>query len=364
MSEHDAARARADRLSRMFDLSLDLLCIANTDGYFERVNPSFERLLGYDEAELHGCRYIEFVHPDDREQALTHLARLTEGEAVVDSKNRYRAKDGSWHWLAWRSSPADDEGLIYAAARDITDEMNAQQLIARQAEDLVRSNADLEEFAYAASHDLQAPLRAITHLTKWIRDDMPREVEPKVQRNLDELGSKVERMQDLIEDLLAYSRVGRTPEDVTDVDVGAMVGEVVELLTPPEGFVVAVEGPLPTLAAEAAPLHQVLRNLIANAIAHHGSENGRVTIKAIEEDEHWEFLVSDDGPGIPEHDIERVFARFVRLDAQSGGSGMGLPLVKKIVERGGGKVGVSSEPGAGSTFSFTWPKSPRIAESS
>jgi len=362
MSENDEGRPTADRLGRMFELSLDLLCIANTAGYFERVNPSFRRVLGYEDVELLSRPFIEFVHPDDREQTLAHLAGLAEGKAVVDSKNRYRAKDGSWHWLAWRSSPADPDGLIYAAARDITDEMNSQQLIARQAEDLVRSNADLEEFAYAASHDLQAPLRAIAHLANWIRDDVPLDVEPSVRRNLDELGSKVGHMQELIEDLLAYSRVGRTPGHVTSVDVDAMVGEITELLTPPAGFVVACEGPLPTLTAEAPPLHQVLRNLIANAIAHHDGETGRVEIKAVDRVDQWEFQVSDDGPGIPEHDIERVFARFVRLDARSEGSGMGLPLVKKIVERGGGKVGVSSEPGKGSTFSFTWPKSPPIAE--
>jgi len=359
MSEHDEDRARADRLGRMFELSLDLLCIANTDGYFERVNPSFKRLLGYEEGELLSRRFIEFVHPDDRRQTLERLAGLSEGQAVIDFKNRYRAKDGSWRWLAWRSSPADEDGLIYAAARDITEEMNSQQLIARQAEDLVRSNADLEEFAYAASHDLQTPLRAISHLADWIRDDMPSEVDPSVRRHLEELSSKVARMQALIEDLLAYSRVGRTPEDVTSVDVDAMVGEITELLTPPEEFVVTAAGPLPTLTAEAAPLHQVFRNLIANAIAHHDRTTGRVEIKAVDRGDHWEFQVSDDGPGIPEHDIERVFARFVRLNAQSEGSGMGLPLVKKIVERGGG----NTEPGKGSTFSFTWPKSPRIAES-
>lgn len=364
MSENAEDRARADRLSRMFELSLDLLCIANTDGYFERVNPSFKRLLGYEDEELLGCRFIEFVHPDDREETLAHLAGLAAGQAVVDSKNRYRAKDGSWHWLAWRSTAADSEGLIYAVARDITEEMRSQQLIARQAEDLARSNADLEEFAYAASHDLQAPLRAITHLTNWIRDDMSDEVDPGVRRNLDELEAKVGRMQDLIENLLAYSRVGRTAADVVDVDIAAMVAEITDLLSPPVGFMVVAEGPLPTLTAEAAPLHQVFRNLIANAIGHHDRATGRVDITAVDCDDHWEFHVSDDGPGIPEHDIERVFARFVRLNEQSEGSGMGLPLVKKIVERGGGKVGVRSEAARGSTFTFTWPKSPRIAESS
>jgi PAS domain S-box-containing protein len=340
-----------------------LLCIANTDGYLERVNPSWQRLLGYEETELLSRPFIDFVHPDDRDQTLARLAGLAKGEAVIDFKNRYRAKDGRWHWLAWRSSPADHEGLIYAVARDITREMAAQQLIERQAEDLARSNADLEEFAYAASHDLQAPLRAITHLVSWIRDDIPGGAPPEVQRNLDELATKVGRMQELVDDLLAYSRVGRTPSDVVDVDVNVMLDEIVDLLTPPPEFVVTAPSPLPTVHAEDAPLHQVLRNLIANAIAHHDKDTGRIEVSAKDLGDFWEFQIRDDGPGIPAHDIERVFARFVRLDAHGEGSGMGLPLVKKIVERGGGRVGVVSEPGAGSTFSFTWPKVPRIAES-
>jgi PAS domain S-box-containing protein len=362
MSDHDAMLPGADQLGRMFELSRDLLCIANTEGYFERVNPSFKRLLGYEPEELLSRRFIEFVHPDDVQGTLNRLAGLAEGEVVIDFKNRYRAKDGSWHWLAWRSAPAVD-GLIYAAARDISKDIEKQRLIEQQAADLARSNADLEEFAYAASHDLQAPLRALIHLVSWIRDDMPAGAGPGVRRHLDEMSTKVGRMQELIDDLLAYSRVGKTAYEVSDVDVAAMVAEITDLLSPPPNFVITAAADLPTLATQAAPLHQVLRNLIANAIRHHDREAGRVTISAVDRDTVWEFRVSDDGPGIPEHDLERVFMRFVSLDAHSEGSGMGLALVKKIVERGGGKVAVESTPGEGATFSFTWPKSPRTAES-
>ncbi len=357
----DADRDGADQLGRMFELSLDLLCIANTDGYFVRVNPSFNRLLGWEDDELMSKQFIEFVHPDDQEPTRQRLTSLAKGQSVVDFKNRYRAKDGSWHWLAWRSAPADD-GLIYAAARDITDAMQQQRLIEQQAQDLARSNADLEEFAYAASHDLSAPLRALGHLVRWIDDDMPEGIEGPVRRHVEELGIKVERMQELIDDLLAYSRVGRTAHDVVDVDTDRMVDEIIDLLSPPKSFQIS-HNALPVIRCEAAPLHQVLRNLIANAVAHHHRDDGSVQITAHDADDRWRFDVRDDGPGIPEHDIDRVFVRFVRLDAQSEGTGMGLPLVKKIVERGGGKVGVVSEPGKGTTFSFTWPKSPGSPES-
>lgn len=362
MSAADDPIARASRLERMFELSLDLLCIASTEGYFLRVNPAFERLLGYSKDELLKRRFIDFVHRDDRLKTKRCLAELARGQAVVDFKNRYRAKDGAWHWLAWRSSPPDEDGLVYAVARDITDEVEAHELIARQSRELARSNADLEEFAYAASHDLQAPLRAISHLVRWISEDVPSDAGEKVNRHLDELGAKVETMQQLVEDLLAYSRVGRVEEAPQAVDLNAMLEQIVDLIAPPEGFAVVAPADLPTLQADPTALQQVLRNLISNALAHHDADTGTVTLTAVERDREWEISVADDGPGIDPADIDRVFDRFVRLDPGTEGTGMGLALVKKTVERGGGKVGVQSEPGKGSTFTFTWPKSPHTAE--
>jgi PAS domain S-box-containing protein len=364
MTENNDADAHTRRLERMFDLSLDLLCIAGVDGYFKRVNPSFRRILGYETEELLERQFIEFVHPDDREQTIARVSELAEGRAVIDFRNRYRAKDGAWHWLAWRSSPADEEGLIYAVARDITDEVGAQQLIARQAEDLARSNADLEEFAYAASHDLQAPLRAITHLVDWIRDDAPEALDPKMDRHLDELVAKVRNMQQLVDDLLAYSRVGRRDLEPEVIDVAKMIDAIVDLLSPPEGLEIERSPELPTFRTDVAALHQVFLNLIGNAISHHHRAEGRVTIKAEDRGDEWEFQVTDDGPGIVAEDLDRVFDRFVRLDPQAGSTGMGLALVKKIVEREGGKVWVASDPGTGSTFSFSWPKTTPHTESS
>jgi PAS domain S-box-containing protein len=161
-----------DELDRLFNLSLDLLCVAGADGYFKHINPAFEHVLGYSKEELLSRPFVEYVHPDDRPSTVTEMERLVQGLPVVDFQNRYLAKDGQYRWLAWRSTPALDTGLIYAVARDITKEKRNQEIMKRTAEELARSNADLEQFAYVASHDLLAPLRAISNLSEWIEEDL------------------------------------------------------------------------------------------------------------------------------------------------------------------------------------------------
>jgi PAS domain S-box-containing protein len=360
VTEKQRARAEVDRL---FELSLDMLCIAGSDGFFRRVNPAFKRVLGYGDDELKSQAFVEFVHPDDREDTFRAMEQLNSGKPVVDFRNRYRASDGSWHWLAWRSTPPDVDGNIYAVARDITEERQAQELIAQQAADLERSNADLEEFAYAASHDLQAPLRAIGNLSEWILDDMPDDLPDSVSRHLVAMRERIANMQQLINDLLAYSRAGRVASRALDVDTGALVESVIRLLAPPDGVAVTVEPGMPTIFTEPSPIEQVFRNLIGNAIAHHDRDTGSVIVAARRNDDWWEFSVADDGPGIPEEDRERVFHMFQRLEGgNSKGTGIGLALVAKIVDRVGGKVWVESGAERGSVFRFTWPDSRTDAE--
>jgi len=352
ITEKQQARAEVDRL---FELSLDMMCIAGTDGYFRRVNPAFQRILGYEPGELLSSAFVEFVHPDDREATFAAMAQLAAGLPVVDFRNRYRAKDGSWHWLAWRSTPPDEFDGIYAVARDITDERRAQELISQQAAELERSNTDLEEFAYVASHDLQAPLRAIGNLADWIGDDMPESAPESVSNHLNAMRARVGQMQRLIDDLLAYSRAGRAANATQVVDIGALVKSVIALIGPPAGIEVSVEPEMPAIRTERAPLEQIFRNLIGNAITHHDRETGHVRVGARRADGSWEFSVADDGPGVPEEDRERIFQMFQRLKNAEGGTGIGLALVAKIVERGGGRVWVESAPDRGSVFRFTWP---------
>jgi PAS domain S-box-containing protein len=353
ITEKHRARAEVDRL---FELSLDMLCIAGSDGYFRRVNPAFERILGYSAEQLMATPFVEFVHPGDRAETRRAMELLAAGEPVVDFRNRYRARDGDWRWLAWRSSPPDEEGRIYAVARDITEERRVQEVIVKQSAELERSNADLEEFAYVASHDLLAPLRAIGNLADFIAEDLASEPPADVADHLAALRGRVGQMQELIDDLLAYSRAGRVSSATAKVNTGAVARSVVTLLGPPAGIEVTIDPEMPEIVTERLPLEQVFRNLIGNAIKHHDRDEGHVRVSARHVAGAWEFAVADDGPGIPQEERARIFQMFQRLGDAQGGTGIGLALVAKTVERAGGRVWVEPAPEGGSVFRFTWPE--------
>ncbi|WP_395665356.1 ATP-binding protein [Methylocella sp.] len=242
---------------------------------------------------------------------------------------------------------------------DITDRKQMELRLARQTQDLRRSNEELEQFAYVASHDLKAPLRGIENLVTWIEEDLEGALEGDVASNMELLKSRVRRLESLLDDLLAYSRSGRGDLSAESVDVGALVAELAALVSPPEGFSISGASRLPTLVTPRAPLTQALQNLIGNAIKHHDRPHqGHVVVDATKRGEMIEFSVSDDGPGVPTRFRERVFGMFQTLRPRDEveGSGMGLAIVKKLVERQGGRVWLADGPGGqGLSVHFTWP---------
>ncbi len=366
ITEQKKLQEAREEIDRLFHVSLDMMCIAGLDGFFKRVNPAFKAVLGYDDQELLSRQFIEFVHPDDRVDTLKQVERLAEGLPVVDFRNRYLAKDGSWRWLAWRSVARKGSGLIYATARDITEQMAFDDLMKRKSEELERSNADLERFASAASHDLLAPLRRLSQLAAWIEEDLPAERPEGVSRHMSNMREQIVRMETLVGDLLRYSRATKSTGGDERVDTADLVRGIRELLAPPESFSIVAEPPMPVFETAKAPLEQVLRNLIGNAIKHHRGTEGRVVVTARDVGSSYEFAVEDDGPGIPEMYHRKVFEMFQKLRPREEveGSGIGLPLVRRIVERYGGRISLDSEEGRGATFRFTWPKTtPKSAHS-
>ena len=234
-----------------------------------------------------------------------------------------------------------------------------EQRVKERTADLERSNRELDQFAFVASHDLKAPLRSVELLAQWIAEDSAPVLSPTSIQHLDKLNSRIKRMERLLDDLLAYSRVGRTHQPPERVDIRLLVQETVDLLSFPPGFQVVLPQTMPVLFTERVPLTTVFRNLIQNAYKHHDHpERGCVTITADDLGDAIQFSVADDGPGIAPVFHEQVFDLFRTLKPRDEveGSGMGLSVVKKTVESRGGSIHLTSAPGAGATFTFTWPE--------
>jgi len=242
--------------------------------------------------------------------------------------------------------------------------MAAKELAARRElemteRELKRSNTELDNFAYVASHDLKAPLRGIRSLTQWIAEDVEETASEETLDNLGLLSRRVDRLDSLLESLLAYSRIGRKNAAPEPVDIGKLLADIRDYLAPGAGFQITFAEALPTILTFKAPLELVLRNLINNALKHHDGKSGLVSVSIVETGDQVEFRVADDGPGIPPEFHDRIFQMFQTLKPRDEveGSGMGLAMVKKTVEGLGGAVRVESTPSVrGSTFIFTWPK--------
>jgi signal transduction histidine kinase len=230
--------------------------------------------------------------------------------------------------------------------------------IARRAAEAERRARDLEQFAYVASHDLKAPLRGIANLAGWLKEDLQDKLMPETAEQLNLLLDRVARMNALVEGLLAYSRIGRTEGTATEVDTAELVADTVDSLAPPPGFRVEVAPGMPRLTTDPLHLGQVFANLIGNAISHHDRDSGVVRVAGRELDGHCEFQVTDDGPGIPPEYREKVFMMFQTLTVKDfgGNTGIGLALVKKLVEEHGGAIRLRSGPSRGACFEFTWVK--------
>lgn len=225
-------------------------------------------------------------------------------------------------------------------------------------EEVAQRNAELDEFTYVASHDLRAPLRAIQALSQMITEDEFQSLSQPGKEKLDLLGARVVRMNRLLDDLLAYSRVGRKKGSVERIDTRQLVNDIVELLGVGSNVNIRIASEMPVLVCERAPLEQVFRNLIDNAIKHHHREDPNITISCRTIPEYYEFCIADDGPGINKMHHERVFKMFETLRPRDEveGSGMGLALIRKFAAAVGGFIRLESEPGEGCRFYVSWPR--------
>ncbi len=241
---------------------------------------------------------------------------------------------------------------------EVSERKEAEEKQAELTKQVENINRELKDFASIVSHDLKAPLRGIKTLANWILSDSENKLGDEAIEQMNLLLERVERMHNLIEGVLQYSRAGRAEEKRVQVNLNDFVPEIINMVVPPENITVTIEDELPAFECEEIHIMQIFQNLLSNAIKYMDKPQGRIQVGCVEQDGFWKFRVADNGPGIEEKHFERIFKIFHALPTSPDfqGTGVGLTVAKKLVELYDGKIWIESEVGEGSTFFFTLPK--------
>jgi PAS domain S-box-containing protein len=336
-----------------------LVWTTRADGYHDYFNRRWYEYTGTQPGETSGELWSNLLHPDDRLRTLSRWHRsLRTGEDYEIEYRFRRGSDGMYRWFLGRAMPLHDtSGNIvrwFGTCTDIHDQKENEEA-------LRRSNQELEQFAYAVSHDLQEPLRMLLMYSVLLERRVADKLDSSANMYVSYLLQGARRLEALLSDLRTYMRMSHEPDDgpgVAAADAGEVLTRVLENLEPQilESKAVIDAGPLPSVGVRVLHLEQLLQNLLSNAIKYRGPEQPRIQVAAQRAREEWVFSVTDNGIGIDPQYSAQIFGIFKRLHGQKyPGTGIGLAICQKIVERYGGNIWVKSEPGRGSTFFFTLP---------
>jgi PAS domain S-box-containing protein len=360
-----------------FDQSAIGCAHVGLDGYWLRTNQKLCAIVGYTHEELRQKTFQQITHPDDLAEDLAYVKRLLAGAiSHYFLEKRYIRSNGAIIWVRITVSlqrqlaeSADQRGeprYFIGMVEDISDrkQLEIQDAANRRALEqakqvLEERNQELDQFVHIASHDLKAPLRGIANLAEWLEEDLAEKLSSDNREQLGLMRSRVHRMENLIDGLLQYSRVGREDFATSWVDTRELLLEILDSLDPPATFQIQLPEVMPQLQTRRLLLSQVFSNLFSNAIKHHDRDVGHIAVDWAEQDNYYLFTVADDGPGIPPQQRERMFGIFQTLSGHKSASntGIGLALVKKIIEGGGGSIQFQTGIDRGIRCEFTWPKS-------
>ena len=356
------------RYRSLFDAALDYIFVIAPDGILVEVNPSACRALGYARDEVLGANFSRIVDPGALDRMLPRVAEIVERRKIRGERT-IQCKDGSSVAVEFAASPLPD-GNVLAVVRDVSERKRAQAALAdlnaslerrvrERTVELESANRELDSFSHSVSHDLRAPLFQIGGFANLLRKDRDSLLSPDAARFLDRIEQGSDQMGQLLESLLEFSRAGRATLQRSPVDMQALVGEVLLLLRGPESARAEIHiGELPHVRGDATLLRQVWQNLIGNALkfSRH-AQAPRIEVRAERIDGAVEFFVRDNGAGFDMQQSGKLFGVFERLHTEQEfeGTGAGLSIVKRIVERHGGRISASGEPGQGACLRFTLP---------
>jgi PAS domain S-box-containing protein len=364
----DALRESEERFRGAFESAATGFSLAELDGTIRAANRSMCAMLGYTEEQMLRETFWSISHPDDTAKATALRARLVTGEIDhYQLEKRYLHKDGHTVWAEAAVAlvrVSDGQPYFVVQLTDITRRKNAEEALARHAHELERSNEDLQSFAYIASHDLQQPLRTVSSYAHLLAERYQGHLDERADRWLEHITRGVDRMHHLIADLLQLSQLRRDGEEFSPTNLGPIVDRIWDSLGrqyPVDAHLTC--GTLPTIMADAAQMELLMQNLVDNAFKYRRPNVPlEVTLSAERHDESaramWEFALCDNGIGFDRAYAERIFDLFRRLHSadQYEGTGIGLTLCRRIVERHGGRIRAESAPGQGATFLFTLPE--------
>ena len=344
---------------KLFDLSVEPMCIAGTDGYFKRVNKAFEEVLGFSEEELTSRPFLDFVHPDDIDSTLQVMEELEEGKTTLDFTNRYRTQNGEYRWFSWSARTDHTKERIFATARDLTDRIKMEEDLKRAKQQMEKANSDLEAFSYSVSHDLRTPLRAISGFSEILLEDYSEELDDEGKRLLNVVIDNSQKMGRLIDDILSFSRVAQTELVKTRVNMSTIFSEACKTVIDEyselqDKLDITVQN-LPEAHGDLPLLKQAAINLVSNAVKYSSKNDAiEITVGYTQDDDMPTYYVRDNGVGFDMKYANKLFGVFQRLHSSTEyeGTGVGLSLVKHIIDRHGGDIWAQSEPGKGAAFFF------------
>jgi len=360
-----AVRESEEKHKTLYESSRDAIMLLTPEQGFFNGNSATVKMFGCKDEEEFASKTPAALSPEYQPDGMLSSVKAQQMMATAMEKGshffewKHKKVDGTEFFATVLLTRMKLQGkkVLQATVRDITERKWAEQRQDELLDEVESINQELKDFAYIVSHDLKAPLRGIKTLADWLVADYADKLDDNGREQMNLLLSRTQRMHNLIDGVLQYSRVGRAKEKKGRVNLNDLVSEVIDTVAPPENIEVIVENQMPVIECEETRITQVFQNLLGNGVKYMDKPQGRIRIGCVEENGFWNFSVADNGPGIEERHFERIFRIFQTLSPRDEfeSTGVGLTVVKKIVELYGGKIWVESKLGEGSTFFFTLP---------